>query len=152
HVPVELDPANIPVLKKRYGGLPPTGTAGNDPFKLAELLLPIAKNVLQHDGYHIRLMHVRTPQGWRLLQLNAGNRAEKFAMLRHIANEVKAMQGDAIVEIAEAWMAPLDALKTGKMPEEAEDRKEVLVLSVATADGKFRSYDTVFDRDSSGKI
>ena len=147
-----LDDADIPQLERRYGPRPAPIPKHADPIQFAEAMVPIAKKVLQADRYHIWLMYIRTPLGWTLRGIDAADRPEKYAILRRLANEVKKLQGDAIVEIAEAWMAPLANFRAGRLPEEAEERKEVLVVSAATADGRFRSYDTVFKRDSYGDI
>jgi hypothetical protein len=149
---VEFDPSIVPTLKKRYGKPPAVLVNPRDPFAYAEALLEFAKRVLQADKFHLRFFHIRTPSGWTIRLIDARDRTEKYALLRHLANEVKSLQGDAIVEIAEAWFAPLEVWRSGGRPEESPDRKEVLVVSVGTADGLFRSYDTMFTRDSRGEI
>lgn len=150
HGRFKFDPTMIPELKKRYGDLKPV--RNNDPFEFAEALLPMAKKNLVVDGAHLRLMNMRTPSGWRLWQVEYNTRAEKYSMHRLLANEARALEVDAIVDTYEAWIAPLADFRAGRTPEQSKERREVLAVSVATKDGRFRSYTTPFHRDESGAI
>jgi hypothetical protein len=124
----------------------------NDPFELAESLLSLAKKMLQKDKYHARIIFLRTPQGWRMGHLDARDRVEKYTLMRVLANEIHALQADALIEISEVWMGSLNEAKKGRLPAEAQDRKEGLAVIVATCDGKYREYLTLFTRTLLGKI
>jgi hypothetical protein len=123
-----------------------------DPFEIAESLLSLAKKMLQKDKYHARIIFLRTPQGWTMQQIDARDRVEKYTLMRVLANEVHALQADALIEISEMWMAPLEELNDGHPPAEAQGRKEALAVIVATSDGKCREYLTPFTRTLLGKI
>jgi hypothetical protein len=146
---IPFDPGAVPALQQRYGELP--SVSSNDPFERAEVLLEVAKKTLVVDGFHGRFMHMRTPTGWRLLLLAPRNRAEKFAMIESLANEAHALHVDALVEVMEAWVAPMRAFHEGRNPAEDPERKELLAVSVATAEGSYLVYNTYFSRDAKGK-
>ncbi|MDI6729131.1 MAG: hypothetical protein QMD44_09450 [Thermodesulfovibrionales bacterium] len=127
-------------------------TVEGDPFHIAESLLPLAKQILQKDKYHVRIMFLRTPQQWTIRQIDARDRAEKYALIRTLANEIRQLHVDALIEISEVWMSSVDEFKAGRLPSEARDKKEALVVIVATSDGNCRQYITMFKRNMLGQI
>jgi len=156
-ISVETDfapsPQDVKKAKKRYElakfNVP---WKKGDPFEIAESLLCVAKKMLQKDKYHTRMIFLRTPHGWTMHHMDARDRVEKYTLMRVLANEVHAVQADALIEIGEVWMASLEELNKGCLPAEAQDRKEALVVTVATSDGEFREYLTPFTRTLTGKI
>lgn len=132
----------------RYGPLPPVplDPASMTPAQMALLLVPQAKRVLEVDGYHIRLFHLVTTEGIRLLHGEAEDRPTKYTLMRHVAEEVRRFGATAIIEVGEAWMAPLDQLGPDMQPEHAPGRREVLVVTVASADGTCIQHTTPFAR------
>ena len=84
--------------------------------------------------------------------IDARDRVEKYTLMRVLANEIQAIQADALIEIAEVWMGPFSEANKGPLPADAPDRKEGLVVVVATREGKYRQYLTLFTRTLLGKI
>lgn len=150
--PITLDESKKKLVRDRYGPTPAEMYKTDDPFQLAESLLEVAKKVLTLDGHHVRLLHIRTPGGWQLRAIDAVDRVDKYVLLKRLASEVKALKGDAIVEVAEAWFLPKEELTAEDVDDPSKRGKEVLLVSVAIADGRFRSYVTPFHRDESGSV
>jgi hypothetical protein len=139
---------NLEKLKKPPG----TGNASTDPFELAESLLEMAKIMLKKDKYLERCIFLRTPQGLQIVNLNARDRTEKYALMRTMAEQVRALQADVLIDIGEAWTAPIEDIQAGQVPEKARHRREVILVSVLTKSGVFRGYQTVFSRGLLGAI
>lgn len=151
-----LRPENIRKVVKRYG-LDKLRTAlrvETDPFLLAESLIPIAKQMLEKDKTHVRIVFLRTPNKWTMHQINASNRQEKYASMRALANEIHRVHADAVIQIAEVWMSPGEDKDMEKYPSSSESygRDEALAVTVAISDGKFREYVTRFSRNIFGQI
>lgn len=127
-------------------------TLEGDPFHIAESLIPLAKQMLQKDKYHARIMFLRTPKQWTIKQIDARDRTEKYALMRTLANEIRQLHVDALIEISEIWMSSVDELNAGRLPSEAHDKKEALVVTVAKSDGNCRQYITMFKRNMLGQI
>lgn len=151
-----LRPEYIKKVVKRYGlnKLRAPLRVEADPFLVAESLMPIAKQMLEKDKNHVRIVFLRTPNEWTIRQINASNRQEKYASMRALANEIHRLHVDALIEIAEVWMAPGEDKDMEKYPSSSESygREEALTVTVAVSDGNFREYVTPFSRNIFGKI
>lgn len=150
----QIKPEHTKKAAKRYGleKFEVPLTVGADPFQIAESLIPLAKQMLQKDKYHVRIMFLRTPQQWTIRRIDARDRTEKYALMRTLANEICQLHVDALIEISEIWMSSVEEIKAGRLPAEAHDRKEALVVIVAISDGKYLEYVTPFKRNILGKI
>ena len=127
-----------------------------DPLLAAEKILYIAKRMLVRDKAHTRILFLRDGGGvWRLVALNAENRAEKNLLMQMAARLVERIGGDAVIDVGEAWViSPAEAEKLAS-PDEFQHvagRKELLQVSVATRDGLFRTFLTPFRRGPFGGI
>lgn len=151
---IQIKPQHTKKAVKRYGleKFKVPLTVGADPFQLAESLMLIAKQMLQKDKYHVRIMFLRTPNQWTIRQIDARDRTEKYALMRTLANEIRKLQVDALIEISESWMSSIEEMKSGRLPAEAHDKKEALLVTVATSDGKCRQHVTMFTRNILGQI
>lgn len=147
--PVSLEEAEV--ASRRYGFkervAPP-----EDPFAFAERLVMIAKGVLKKDKNHVRLVWLKTPSGWTLQGMQAQDRVEKYVLMRRLAEEIQRVGATALVEISEMWVSSVEEYRAGRMPENARDRGEALVVSAAKSDGAFRTYRTPFSRSILGNI
>lgn len=154
HRPFQMNPEHTKKAVKRYGlgKFRVPLTVEGDPFQIAESLMPLAKQMLQKDKYHVRIMFLRTPQQWTIRQLDARDRKEKYALMRTLANEIRQLHVDALIEISETWMSSVEEMKAGRLPAEAHDKKEALVITVAISDGNCRQYITMFKRNMIGQI
>jgi hypothetical protein len=136
---------------KRYG-LKRLSEINSDAFKFAEELVERAKTVLKKDGYHIRLIYFHFQNQWIPSGICTTNRTEKYAMMDVLANEVRRMKADALIEIGEVWLGSLDQYNKGFLPTEDPKHTEALAVSVLTASGKYKSFITPFTKTTSGII
>jgi len=149
-----IDPNDAARIARRYGTseVEKRRRAPVDPIEMAESVLLQAKRMLAKDKAHVRIMLLRTHLGWRIHQLDARDRPEKYSLMRVMADEIRRTQSDAIVEVGEIWVSSVDEFVAGRMPEVARDRREALVVRVATKSGLFREYITPFRRGLLGRI
>lgn len=146
-----MSPELIAKAAKRYD-LHEQQTFPSDPFALAEILIPVAKKVLKKDKYHQRLAFLRKGTAWTMRSMICRDRPEKYMMMRKLAEEIRTLGADALVEIGEAWLGSPEDAKAGRLPEQAHDRKEVLFVSAATSSGNYRCYHLFFSRNIFGAI
>ncbi len=151
---VRYDPSIGERAAKRYSfsDSDSLGTFPDDPLALAETLIPVAKRVLAKDKYHDRLAFLHTPSGWQIVKLDAQDRPEKYALAQLIAEMVRRYQADAVVEISEVWVSPLEKVESEQMPERAPGRLEALIASVASSQGLCRMIIAPFRRTILGRI
>jgi hypothetical protein len=135
---------------KRYG-LRNATPLPQEPIPRAEALLDLAKRMLVRDKAHVRVMFMRTSNGWQLVEIQAVDRAEKYALMRSIAELVRRMGADAIIEVGEAWLR-FEPADVNVPPENDPKKEEVLFVNVACADGTLRQYVTPFSRNIFGRI
>lgn len=150
---------DAPALEKHYGKqkqrfqLPEVG----DPTPVAMHLVDFAKHILRTDGHHDRMFWLRTDTGeWKFTVVFVADRQQKYAAMRHLAEEVERYRADAIIEIGEVWVVKLP--KSGVLsdwPEKIPSRREALVVSVAVLmpEGpRVTRLLTPFSRDKRGRI
>jgi hypothetical protein len=150
-IPQPLNPEMVEVAKKRYR-LPDREPFPEDPLELAAFLLPTAKAILVRDKNHVRIMFLHALDGWSHHVIVARSRTEKYSVMRRIAEEVRKRKADSVVEIAEAWFAPIHGDRLPDDPATAKDREEFLVISATTNTGLHRSYNTPFSRSIFGAV
>jgi len=147
------DPALAAEAARRYGvGTPDKKVSlPNEPVARAEALVELAKRMLVKDKAHVRVMFLRIAGDWKMIEIRAADRAEKYTIMRLVAELVRRHGADAVIEIGEAWLrfAPADLQIR---PEDDPIKEEVLYVTVATADGVARQYITPFKRSLFGRI
>lgn len=150
---VTASQADVEKSVKRYGMRGPL-SAGvpKDPFEMAATLVEGAKVMLKKDKYLARTVFLVAGGQIDLVGLKARDRADKYALMRLLAEEVRARQAEAMIDIGEAWTAPLSEFEAGRMPEEARGRQEVILATAITKEGKCRTFQTVFTRNFWGAI
>lgn len=148
---VPLNPEFETKAARRYN-FQESPTFPADPFTMAETLIPMAKKVLIKDKEHLRMVFLRKGSEWEMRVLMCPDRAAKYVMMRRLAEEIRSLGVDALVEISEAWLGSLKDAKAGRAPEDAHNRKEVLLVSAATSTGKYRCYHSFFSRNLFGSI
>lgn len=135
----------------RYGPAPAFASS-SDPFLFAQSLIPRAKTVLSKDKHHARMIWLFSPTGVHFSILDAKDRSEKFVLMTVLAEEIVRLAATAIVEVGEAWLGAVADLRPGQFPEDSKRRREALLVSVLSSDGRFQSYITPFDRTLLGRI
>jgi hypothetical protein len=149
-VRVPDDPAARTEAAKRYG-LRDGTSLPHEPVPRAEAVLELAKRMLVRDKTHVRVMFMRTSKGWQIVEIRAADRAEKYALMRSVAELVRRTRADAIIEVGEAWLR-FEPADVNVPPENDPKKEEVLFVSVASADGTLRQYITPFSRTIFGRI
>jgi len=153
--PVSSEPIDP---SKRYGFTREdmiTALDQSDPLRYAEKVLYRAKRILQRDRNHQRMMFIRDGGGqWHINGLVARDRTEKHLLMRLVAQFVESKGCDAIVEVGEMWYAPLKSMRELDLDriQDAEGRRELLFVQVATREGISRRYLTPFSRGPFGGI
>jgi hypothetical protein len=111
-----------------------------------------AKRVLAKDGYHHTIALLESPESAQLHALADSDRAGLYVMMRHLADEVERAGAVGVIHIAEFWMAAQADLKPGQRPSESANKKEVLQVIAATADGTARVHWVEFRKNEAGQI
>ena len=127
-----------------------------DPLLAAEKILYIAKRMLVRDKAHRRILFIRDGKAnWRIVGIDANNRAEKNLLMQMAARFVERIGSDALIDVGEAWVMSPEAAKKLASPDEIQrvpGRKELLQVSVVSRDGLIRTYLTPFRRGPFGGI
>jgi hypothetical protein len=153
-VPFSVTEGLAQTSMKRYGLDKVTlqGPRGNDPFEHAKALLVLAKKILVRDGFHYPMAFLVLPGGDKFpMALEFESQEDKYVVYREVAKEVEARRAMAVILVNEVWLAAEDE-SVGRRPSESPNRKEALQVFVACADGRRRSYTTVFRGDLRGRI
>lgn len=141
-------------LTDRYGPLPvsPDGVSRTIE-EHAEMLIGFGKRMLARDGFHGRFFHFfREGRIVALMQAESETRATKFALMREISDAAREHGADAIIDVAEAWEAPLTEYEISGEAQFAPSRREVFVITVARSNGKCSHWVTPFERASDNSI
>ncbi len=124
----------------------------DDLIESARSILAMAKRILKKDKYHSWILFLRTPKGWKIHQLIARDRQEKYAIIRHMATEIGAEAVDAVIEVSENWIIPEADLESGELPEESKKRREAIAVTAFDSSGLCRSIIAPFRRSILGNI
>jgi hypothetical protein len=126
-----------------------------DPFKDAEFYLEYAKRLLSKDKHHINIAFLYFPdkRNPRIMRLDFYDQAEKFLVMRHLADEVDRTGATGIIFISEAWTVDYKECKDKLIrASQHPKRQEALVLHIATFNGEMRTYSTKFNRGLFNRI
>lgn len=86
------DPSARIEAAKRYG-LRSGASFPHEPIPRAEALLELAKTMLKRDKTHVRVMFMRSGGEWQIIEIQAADRAEKYVLMRSIAELVRHRSG-----------------------------------------------------------
>lgn len=142
-------------LMRRYGistSGAPKASENTSPQALTEEVVEWSKKMLVKDRKHQRIVFIHSASGWNTEQIMAPDRPGKYTLLRVLADNVRKIAGDAIVDVGEVWIAPYEALMNGAEPEHAHGRREALLVTLLQSDGTYRAYRTPFKRRLFGGI
>ena len=133
-----------------------SGFDASDPFEIGARLSSVARRVLAHEGHHdsFALFFSADGQPLGITKLGFEDQAGKYLSFRSLADQAERSGADTVIFIGEVWTAQL---RDGETPatmvraSERPDREEALVVQVATAEGRQRTYETLFSRDGDGR-
>lgn len=91
-------------VRARYGD--PVHADSDDPFELARAyFMPMAKRILERDGYHDPMAWVRRDGGrWKPFKLAFEDRVEKFVIWNMLGDWVREHPSDAVITIGDSWV------------------------------------------------
>ena len=127
-----------------------------DPLEWGARWSAVAGRVLAHDGFHVPLACLFDRDGKPLgnVRMQFADQAEKYLAFRRLGDHVNRLGAYTVILINEMWEAHVPIEEVGPAMQRAgerADRTEALVVMVATADGRHRSYHTPFTRDQRGR-
>ncbi|WP_188664740.1 hypothetical protein [Terasakiella brassicae] len=130
---------DMEIAKKRYYGDRPIEDNEKPSWNvedMAENLFNMARTVFIKDGYHSNVaLLIHPTKGILPMQLETEVRADKYLIMKKVADEVERHGSDIVVLINEAWTAPFDPENPYQYPAERADKKEMLLLVAAGKDG-----------------
>ena len=139
--PVEADGLSPELAAERYGlkiaAVHRVGDLPRDPSVLATAYEPLWRRFIEADGAVAPMLWLRTPDGsWQMLHVPVEDRKNKYMLWREIASLVEREGHDALLHVAEAWIAPIDAVPNVRYPsvKNATGRVEILAVYAATPD------------------
>ncbi len=99
-------------------------------------LFDTARTVFLKDGYHQTIaFFLKEARPIHMEALHPEDQAQKYLMMRQVANEVARRGADAVILLAEAWTAKFDRTDPYKRAADAPDRQEVLCATLAQSAG-----------------
>jgi hypothetical protein len=130
-------------------------TEGMDPLDYGAQMMSLARRTLAHDGFHrpTAFLFNRDLVPITLLGFEFEDQAEKYISFRRLARTVEQLGAEVVIFIGEVWTAevPIEGFSpTMQRPSERADRNEALEVIVATAEGRIRTYYSLFGRDKKG--
>jgi hypothetical protein len=113
----------------------------------------VARRALVRDRYHSPIAWLFGEAGELLttIQLNVADQAAKYVSIRRLADEVEGLGAHGLIFVNEVWQAMIAKEELGptmRRASERPDRTETLVVTLATSDGRVRTYLSPFSRDS----
>lgn len=120
-----------------------------DPLVVAEGLVPLASRMLKADGHHTPMVWLHRPDGgWDRLAFAPEDRADKYFFWHLVAQRVAREGHDGFVSIGEFWTVQMKPGAEHPYPDVAgdPDRKEALLVTGESADGRTKTWEVPFRR------
>jgi hypothetical protein len=109
-----------------------------------------ARIVFERDGFHCPMFILHDSLGGvQVVQAPIADRAEKYAMFRRIASDVRRSGADRVFAINEVWTAEQKLDEPFVQPEYRLDRGEALALFAANSKGEFLQFSAEIKRSGS---
>jgi len=159
-VPVQLRTERMPIdersrkaAKERYGDLhkgmfgPPDAPEEEKMARLFET----ARSVFLRDGYHQPIFFLfRDRRLVRMINTPVEDTAQKYVVMRAVADEVTTHGADAVIFLTEVWVAPVESVKPYERAADSPARREALTASLVTRSGTAIELMAMIERDGSG--
>ncbi len=114
---------------------------------IARAFFKMAKTIFLRDKHHQSMvMLLKEHKPIRIMATPASSQLDKYLIMREVANEVVRYGADAIFLIGEVWIASAEKLRPYERPGESKDRREALVLLLASRDGAPRRLSAIIRR------
>ncbi len=124
-----------------------SGVDVNDPEAYAKALVEVASRMLERDGHHITLALFHRPEGgWQHHVVVAADKLDKYLIWQRLAEGVREHGYDAVIVIAESWVATEENVPNVMYPDlsQVQGRVEALTVELETADGRSVMWLTPF--------
>ena len=136
--PMTLDLQKAEEAAKRYG-IDVTGDRTNDkdPRSSARYFFTMARRMFLHDGHHVFMVIIfKDGQPLNMREVRIEEHGQKYVFMRHLANDVLRMGGDAVLTISEIWRAKPNREFTYQRVVDMPDREEALAATLVMKDGE----------------
>jgi hypothetical protein len=142
-----LNPHAKAAAKERYdlpsGAISPS--AGYD--ATAHQFFTVARKMMEKDGNHVTVVFFfRAFKVVRMMPLAFGSQAEKYLIMREVANEAIRIGADAALLIGEVWTAKADPSNPYMHAVDAENRREMLTANLVRKEGEAFYLAAVIER------
>jgi hypothetical protein len=127
-----------PGLEERYG-VPPGEVYGHGETAedRARAIFETARAMFLKDGYHVTVAFLlRATMPVRITELRFRDQADKYLLMRKMADDVVKTGADAVVIVGEVWAAKADYAKPYMRAADAPDRQELLAATLVSRDGE----------------
>ena len=133
-----FDEINATKIVQRYGDIHQgmLGPENADEEQILTSLFSVARKVFEKDGYH-QSMYFLFANGKlvHFFGIQPENQAEKYLLMKTVADEVTIHGADAVISLGEVLRAPVDPSKPFLRPEESPKREEALFATLITKHG-----------------
>jgi len=146
---VHVDISREKELKERYGDVHKAMAPDYESEEaLAAGYFEMVREVFSRDGCHLPFVFLfRGKKLIKMLPAPAETRAQKYLLMRHLANEAARFGADAAIYVGEAWRAPAAGLARYQYAEDSENREEALVLTLVTKEGEPVQFFAAINRE-----
>ena len=134
-----IEKADAEAAVERYGGFQPGmfGPSNASEEEVATSLFSVARTMFEADAHHITIFFLLcSGKPAHFFEARLESQAEKYLLMKSVANEVKRYGADAVIEIGEIWRAPAASLRPFQRPEDSSQREEALVATLVSKHGK----------------
>lgn len=140
-------------VQKRYGpGASWKGLADAKTLRdVAKHYFAHARIVLLRDGYHRSFMFfLKSNVVFQMIPTDHPDRASRYVLMRDLAKLARIEEADAVMMVAEAWIAQSQDLPASGFAVDAKNRGESLLMHVANSAGETHVLQAVFHRRRPG--
>ena len=145
-----VDRTDAEKAAERYGGVH-KGMFGPDNASeeaIAASLFRTARKVFQIDGYHRTIFFLfRERRLVHLFEIRPEDQSQKYLLLRTAAHEVTKYGADAVIALAEAWIAPANSLNPYQHAVDLPVRREALTATLVVKHGPPIRFTAIIRRD-----
>jgi hypothetical protein len=131
----------------------PMRTAYDNVEALSGNWFAMIRRIFERDGYHKSMVFLfRGTQMLRFIPYEIEDRAQKYVIMRALANEAVRYGADATLLVSEAWIAPADQAGPFQFPADMPSRLEALTMVLARREGDLLHYQAMIRREDGKPI
>jgi hypothetical protein len=149
-----IDVSERPGLEKRYGLIAKDMYGdGKSPENTVRAIFVSARRMFMKDRHHVTIMFfLKGTVPIHFAQLNFEGQADKYLMMRKMADEAAKIGADGVVLVGEVWTAPADPTHPYRRAAEAPNRTEALIAVLVTKDAEPLQLSAEIKRGRWGKL